>query len=422
MARRGRRSTCRTGRRPRAAGPATESDSSPAAASAARAERVALLDAAVDPGRHPQRPRHVGEVVEAAVAEEPRQRGPDVAGLAVLVVAERRQPAALVGPRDAAAERRRRRRGRTRRAVRAMRSASSRSASCRRRELGDHLQHAEAGLADGRPRPAAGSCRPARPAGRAASSSSPSGATASTAAEREAADEDPEAGEQRPLRARRAGRSSTRSCVRSACWRSGRSRAPPTRKSRRCSRRSRIASSESSFARAAASSIASGTPSSRAADPLDDGARWSSSTAKPLRTASARSANMPHAVGRASSGRHGELVLGLEAQRLAAGHQHLQPRRAREQLGRAIAAAPMRCSKLSSTSSSDRSARSARQRVGGGAADVAQSDRRGDGGRHQAGSVTDAERDERRALLERRRDLGRRPQGEPRLADAARAR
>ena len=102
-----------------------------------------------------------------------------------------------------------------------------------------------------------------------------------------AAPEDGEAGQQPSLRARRAGRSSRRSRrAASAGGRAGREPSTVSRPSWR-SRRSRIWSGERSLTRAAASSMASGMPWSRAQMPATAGA-FSLVTWKSGRTATAR--------------------------------------------------------------------------------------------------------------------------------------
>ena len=78
--------------------------------------------------------------------------------------------------------------------------------------------------------------------------------------------------------------------ARNVCWRSGRSRPPPTSSLSECTSRSRIASGGSSLTRAAASSMASGRPSSRRTI-WATAAAFRSSTAKPGTAAAARSAN-----------------------------------------------------------------------------------------------------------------------------------
>ena len=93
---------------------------------------------------------------------------------------------------------------------------------------------------------------------------------------------------------------------RSVCWRAGRSRAPPVSSGSRRSSRPTIACGVSSRTRAAASSIASGRPSSRCADLGDrpGRSRWSARSragsrpparrrARPPRTATARRAPRP---------------------------------------------------------------------------------------------------------------------------------
>ena len=140
-----------------------------------------------------------------------------------------------------------------------------------------------------RPTGGRGSCRRARRGPR-----TPRRGSACVAADgvgdlqRAAAREDAEPREQQPARTARAGCSSSRS-RRGACrCRAGRSWAPPVRRSSRFSSRPRIACGESSFTRAAASSIASGSPSSRRQIPAT-AAAFSSVSSKSGLTARARS-------------------------------------------------------------------------------------------------------------------------------------
>ena len=86
----------------------------------------------------------------------------------------------------------------------------------------------------------------------------------------------------------RAGRSSSRSSRAASAGAPGRSRGPPARRSRRCSSRASSACGESSLARAAASSIASGRPSRRTQISATAG-RVRVVTAKSALTARARS-------------------------------------------------------------------------------------------------------------------------------------
>ena len=81
--------------------------------------------------------------------------------------------------------------------------------------------------------------------------------------QRAAAREHRQPGEQRPLTAARAARSSSRWWRAASAGAPGESRAPAVSRSRRCSSRASIVAGSSSFARAAASSSASGSPSTR---------------------------------------------------------------------------------------------------------------------------------------------------------------
>ena len=131
---------------------------------------------------------------------------------------------------------------------------------------------------------------------------------------------------------------------RSVRWRSGRSRPPPAPRSSRSPRRCAIAAGESSRIRAAASSMASGSPSRR---------RTISATAAPFagvsmksgRTAIARSTNSRTASDSMSVAgssvpargqrqrRDGELLLARDPQRRAAGHDDRQLGRRAQEVG-----------------------------------------------------------------------------------------
>ena len=148
--------------------------------------------------------------------------------------------------------------------------------------------------------------------------------------------------------------------ARSARCRSGRSAALVVSRGRRRSSRVRIAGGDSTFTRAAASSIASGSPSSR---------RQMSAIARTLArssanrgcTAWARARNSATDATRATAaglltasasgrGRGGrDLALGRQAERFPAGHQSVQPGTRSSKVAR-LARAGTICSKLSSTS------------------------------------------------------------------------
>ena len=187
-----------------------------------------------------------------------------------------------------------------------------------------------------------------------------------------AADEHAEPPEQRLLRGRRAGRSSRRSCrAASAGAPAGRAR----RRSGACRPRRggrSIASGVRTFARAAASSIASGRPSRRAQISATAAAFSSVSAKSGRRPAPARRTARPRRWQQARGGdaavrrgqrerRDGELVLAGDPQRLAARRPAPSPAAAARRSSATDAAAARTCSKLSSTSSSCLSRRWSRE-------------------------------------------------------------
>src|SRR5215469_3361682 len=165
--------------------------------------------------------------------------------------------------------------------------------------------------------------------------------------------------------------------ARSVCCRAGRARPPRVNSPSRSPSRSSICSADSTGSRAAASSMASGMPSSRR-QILATAAAFASVTANPGTTCAARSANKLTAGNRASSATlSGRPACGagsggtastvspsmVSASRLVASTR--SPPAARSSWSASSAAASTRCSQLSSTSSSCRPARYSASAVAG---------------------------------------------------------
>ena len=134
--------------------------------------------------------------------------------------------------------------------------------------------------------------------------------------------------------------------ARSVRCRSGTSRRPLTSRPRECSSRARIAAGGSSFTRAAASSIASGSPSRRSHDFRDRrrvlvgdgeaGHRGGRPRREQLHRLALRRPTPPRRRGPAAgtcSGGHRELLLPRQVQRRAAGDQDPRPGGGGEQIG-----------------------------------------------------------------------------------------
>ena len=139
-----------------------------------------------------------------------------------------------------------------------------------------------------------------------------------------------------PARRRPGGRSSTGWWRAACCWRPSAARLLPVRSRKRSSRRARISSTDSSFTRAAASSIASGMPSSRrqispmVGTSASDAAKRASLSAARCDEQLHRFARADrlHVLGRASGGKrqraHGDGALAGNAEAFATRGEHVQ--------------------------------------------------------------------------------------------------